>query len=333
MRVLIVPATALLAGLLPLLPGCSSGGAPTLSPAAAEDGAATSDSGVGLDGSVPDSGTFGGSSGGGSGSSSGSSSGGGPGTADDGGPGDGAAAISPPPQAAGYNLVFEDDFNTLNISPNRLGNYTWYGGIWWEPGIAPLSSISDTNSTVTLDWLSGQNPPDTDIMTAAQDGSYSKAWRYGYFEARMSWYVTTGNWPAFWLIPIQGITQSDAETGEIDIFEGQGSTPHTFYGTLHDWQNGKDLQNTDGNNTFQLDSSIDLSQFHTYGLLWVPGKVTWYLDNLPLSSTNTFPIFDTQDYFIVLSGQEGNNWSAGNLSGVTASKMALNVDWVHVWQK
>jgi hypothetical protein len=329
MRALVVPATAVLVGLLLLLPGCSSAGKPTASSAAADDGGLTSDSGAVLDGSVPDSGSSGGSgsssgsSSGGSGGSSGSSSGG--------STGDGGAA--PPPQAAGYNLVFEDDFNPLDISPNRLGNYTWYDGIWWEQPSAPLTSISDANSVVTLDWLAGQSPPDTDIMTAAQDGSYYKAWRYGYFEARMSWDVTIGNWPAFWLIPIQGITQSGAETGEIDIFEGQGNTPHTFYGTLHDWQNGKDLQNTDGNNTFQLDSSLDLSQFHTYGLLWVPGKVTWYLDNEPLSSADTFPIMDMQDYFVVLSGQEGNDWSAGNLSGVTASKMVLNVDWVHVWQK
>ena len=188
----------------------------------------TSDSGVSLDGRV--SGSSGGSSGSGSGSSSGGSASSG-GSSGDGGDGGGDAGVSPPSQASGYNLVFEDDFNTLDLSPNRLGSYTWYGGIWWESGIAPLSSISEANSTVTLDWLSGQNPPDTDIMTAAQDGSHYKAWRYGYFEARMSWDVTTGNWPAFWLIPIQGITQSGAETGEIDIFEGQGNTPHTFYGT------------------------------------------------------------------------------------------------------
>lgn len=61
--------------------------------------------------------------------------------------------------------------------------------------------------------------------------------------------------------------------------------------------------------------------------------MTWYLDDKPLASAPTFPIFDSQDYFIVLSGQEGNDWHAGSLSGVSASKLGLSVDWVHVWQK
>ena len=45
----------------------------------------------------------------------------------------GTSSASPPPQAAGYNLVFSDDFNSLNLSPNGLSNYTWYNpGMFWQ---------------------------------------------------------------------------------------------------------------------------------------------------------------------------------------------------------
>ena len=93
---------------------------------------------------------------------------------------------TPPPQAAGYSLAFSDDFSTLNLSSNGLGSYNWYNpGIYWESA-APYSSITDTNSVLTLTWNQGQTPPgDTSISTAAVDGSQYRAWRYGYFEVSM----------------------------------------------------------------------------------------------------------------------------------------------------
>jgi hypothetical protein len=33
-----------------------------------------------------------------------------------------------------------------------------------------------------------------------------------------------------------------------------------------------------------------------------------------------------------LGSQKGVDWTYGNLKGVTAHSMALNVDWVRVWQ-
>ena len=68
-------------------------------------------------------------------------------------------------------------------------------------------------------------------------------------------------------------------------------------------------------------------------MLWEPGTVTWYYDNQKLFSSPTQPIFDQQDFFIVIGSGVGANWSEGNLQGVTANTINLNVDWVHVWQK
>jgi hypothetical protein len=64
----------------------------------------------------------------------------------------------------------------------------------------------------------------------------------------------------------------------------------------------------------------------------VPGKVTWYLDNHPVLSAPTYPIFDQQNLFLMLSSQEGVNWVYGNNTGVTASSINLYVQWVRVWQ-
>jgi hypothetical protein len=242
---------------------------------------------------------------------------------------------APPPQASGYHLVFSTDFNPLNLSPNSLGSYTWYNpGMWWEAP-APYKNIFLLNSMLNLVWTRGQPTADTSISTAAQDGSHYLGWHYGYFEVRMRWDTVNGAWPAIWMIPIQNITNPGGEEGELDIFEGQGNTPDVFYGTIHDWKDNQDVANNNCCNAYQLPATVDLSQFHTYGVLWTSGHITWYFDNQPLNSIATYPIFDDlqQKYYLILGSQEGANWTYGDTSGVSASRIWMQVDWVHVWQR
>jgi hypothetical protein len=246
------------------------------------------------------------------------------------------SCFAPPPQAFGYHLKFSTHFNPLNLSPNSLGSYTWYNpGMWWETP-APYHNIFLLNSALNLVWTSGQPTADTSISTAAQDGSYYQGWHYGYFEARMRWNTVDGAWPAIWMIPIQDIlSPGQQEEGELDIFEGQGNTPDVYYGTIHDWKDGQDIANNNCCNAYQLPGKVDLSQFHTYGALWTPGHVAWYFDNHRLNSVATFPIFDDlqQNYYLILGSQEGANWTYGDTSGVTATSIAMQVEWVHVWQQ
>lgn len=242
---------------------------------------------------------------------------------------------APPPQAQGYKLEFADEFDTFDLSPDGRGIHAWYEGVWFNHQHPSRQNISAAHSMLCLKWERGQGGVDTSISTLSPHTQNYAAWRYGYFEARLQWDVVKGAWPAFWLIPVEDATgqafyNGTRESGEIDIFEGQGDHPHVFYGTIHDWVNLRDHANK--NNFFALPDNVNLSQFHTYGLLWAPGKVTWYLDNQPLHSESTPAIFDRQHFFLVLTMQEGDDWKAGNLSGVTASSMTLNVDWVRVWQ-
>ncbi len=242
----------------------------------------------------------------------------------------------PPSQASSYKLVFEDEFDSFDLSQDGSGAHTWYEGVWFHHHHAPLENISASDSVLSLTWQSGQDSPDTSITTFSKDNHDIHVWRYGYFEARMKWDVADGAWPAFWLIPVQdaqGLSTYNGvrESGEIDIFEGQGDRPHTFYGTIHDWVNGRSTANR--NNYFALPEDVAFSQFHVYGMLWTPGEVSWYFDNHFLHAEKTPGILDKQDFFMVLSMQEGVNWKAGDTSGVTSREMGLNVDWVRVWQK
>ena len=246
------------------------------------------------------------------------------------------ATLRPPPPAKEYDLVFDDEFEALDLSPDGSGVHSWYEGIWFHDHHAPLSNIRVDSSILHLVWTRGMSAADTSITTLSRDAQTARAWRYGYFEARMRWTPVQGAWPAFWLIPVQDAKRSDAhdgvrESGEIDVFEGQGNHPDTFYGTIHDWVNNRDSASR--NNRFALPGSAKFSDFHVYGLMWTPGKVIWYFDNVLLHSEPTPPIFDQQDFFMVFSMQEGVDWKSGNLSEVSVNQLTLDVDWVHVWQR
>jgi beta-glucanase (GH16 family) len=232
--------------------------------------------------------------------------------------------------------VFRDDFDSLDFSPDRVGKHTWYEGVWFNQRHAPISNISVSGSVLSLKWQSTQQSSDTSITSYSNTEHYGQHWRYGYFEARMKWNVVPGAWPAVWLIPVEDAEGRSTyngrrESGEIDIFEGQGDRPHTYFGTIHDWVNLESTANE--NNHFALPDSVDFSQFHVYGVLWTPGTVAWYLDDHLLHSEKTPAIFDQQSFFLVLSMQQGLNWKRGDGSARTRSDLVLNVDWVRVWQK
>jgi len=132
-----------------------------------------------------------------------------------------AQPLDPPPQAAGYKLAFHDEFDKLSLSPNGLGDSSWFVNVWFNHKPAPVDNVSVSNSILSLVWKDSQPSPDTSITGMSHDGRHVKDWRYGYFEARFRWDVETGAWPAFWLIPVEGgnyLTKSAQETGEIDVF-------------------------------------------------------------------------------------------------------------------
>ena len=242
-----------------------------------------------------------------------------------------AQRFAPPPQASSYRLIFADDFDDL-----ALGVHTWYEGVWFHHQHAPKANISVADSVLSLRWSAAQSSPDTSISSFSRGRSTTQAWQYGYFEARMKWDVVKGGWPALWLIPLEDALGESThngirESGEIDIFEGQGDHPHTYFGTLHDWVNLHDSATPE--NHFDLPDNLDLSQFHLYGLLWTPGTVSWYLDNQLLHTEKTPAVFDRQHFFLVIGMQEGVNWRLGDKSGITSPQMKLAVDWVHVWQR
>jgi beta-glucanase (GH16 family) len=246
-----------------------------------------------------------------------------------------------PPQAAGYNLVWEDTFSTLSLCTTSMPGCNWYNpGLLTNPGVGVVTDPSGTN--VNLEWAIGQiDNTYTNITTAAPSGGYYHAWTFGYFEVSMKFNPTTGSWPALWMLSTSTIGASPATIsgGELDIFEWQSQIPTMFNGTAHVWANGV-VTASSSNNERVVPEGTNFANYNTYGVLWTPTAISWYLNNVLMEtvSTTSTPYNTVYDgavpMFLVLSQQAGCNWASSYTTPCSGQVSPLNmqVQWVHVYQ-
>jgi beta-glucanase (GH16 family) len=230
-------------------------------------------------------------------------------------------------------LVFADDFQPWSVSSTGSGTDRW--NVFSVSGSTPPSdAVYYKDGVANLVWKHGQGSADTSMITAYTGGKHELGFHYGYVEAQFRWTVTPGSWPAFWLLPVDHLNNSSGEPdfGELDVFEAQGNS-HDYFGTVHEWLNGKDVAS---NNCCNLHVVPSMAGYHTYGALWVPGRVSWYLDNKLLGSSRPPGIFDSntkQLYHLILGAQEGVYWTYGRLFHGKPTQLSMEVRWVRVWQK
>jgi beta-glucanase (GH16 family) len=217
----------------------------------------------------------------------------------------------------GYHRVFADEFNAFN-------RRVWSRSIWYDDPAAP-GDIYAWNGVLHLVSRRARHYPNVSVTTL-----HRRHFRRGYFEARMRWTNGNGSWPAFWLFSVAR-AGGDVPSPEIDVFEGQGSEPRVFYGTVH--RNSSDccgMPNKQNGNNWQP-QKIDLTaRFHTYAALWEAKSVTWYLDGRRLMRA---PVYDTTDnkMFLILDMWTGG-WTR-DPDGTTPAELQTEVDWVRVWQR
>ena len=202
--------------------------------------------------------------------------------------------------------TFHDDFNSFSQYSDGTG--TWKTSFQWGgDGAYTLSQnneqqvyvdstfhgLTDTQSATSL----GVNPFSIQngqlVITAKPIESADKAYTgshdftsglitsepsfvqtYGYFELKGTLPTgTDGTWPAFWLLPVD-----DSWPPEIDVMEGSGSRP----GEIH-----VGAISSDGSQTSGAWVPISGSGEHTFGVMWTPYALTFYVDGVEVLQTAT----------------------------------------------
>ncbi|WP_337270771.1 glycoside hydrolase family 16 protein [Oryzifoliimicrobium ureilyticus] len=214
---------------------------------------------------------------------------------------------------AGRSLAFEDNFIALDWSIWNAGPKAtnWDTGFYGrsafarkggEEGFNPYSIVEDPkatdgkalqisakyignsmhvpqyygNNNREYQWISGN------LQTARKDGTFTRGWRRGYFEARMAFPKHPLTWPAFWLMNARGIV-AGATSIEIDVVEHKGWETHQYGAYLHEW--GQPGEHHEGTG---VTTESDLTQdYHLFGVMIDDSKCVPYFDRKPVIDSRT----------------------------------------------
>lgn len=237
-----------------------------------------------------------------------------------------ASAFEPAtPESSGYILSFSDEF-----SGTTLDTAKWSSEWWWGPlneGTYPQDESLPNNITVAngiaqLKATRGPTPAGKTYGTAVATTYQKFSQTYGYWEARLKMPASAkGIWPAFWILP-----EDTSWPPEIDIMEWLGVAPNyvtlsNHYGTV---------QNHLGNTTNY--SGPDFSaQFHTFGMLWTPTSITWYVDGTQRFQTSSG--VPNVPMYVLLNINTGG-WEGSNnfVDASTVFPCTYSVDYVRVYR-
>ncbi len=203
---------------------------------------------------------------------------------------------------AGLSLTFDKTFGG-----SRLNTSTWstcyphaectnYGNSneieWYRPSGAVVSG-GVLHLVATKQPTNGTNStgaPETYPYTSGMiTTKKSFAFTYGYVSVVAQIPGGAGTWPALWLLP-----QTSTWPPEIDIMENFAD-PYSLRTTYH-WSGGSAGPLQAGGN--ETTSANLASGYHTYGLLWKPGAIYWYLDGKEIYSFTGSEVTNQPMYFL-----------------------------------
>ncbi len=229
----------------------------------------------------------------------------------------------PPPLPAdkAWKLIWQDEFDGPKLDEtkwNRLGDSKRRDGFWIKED-AYLSG----KGTLLL-----RTKKDGDRYTCGAvntQGKFEHA--FGYYVARCKMPEQPGHWPAFWMMcsGVGTVGDGGRDGTEIDIMELPWRDGKVTF-NLH-WDGyGADHQSW-GTTQIYFGSTPD--GWHQFGLLWEPGKFTWYIDGKKVMEYSNERISKIPSY-LKLNVQTGG-WATKDID---ESKLPdfFKVDYVRAWQ-
>jgi beta-glucanase (GH16 family) len=267
-----------------------------------------------------------------------------------------AASQSLTPNIPSGSLVWSDEFSnsTGNIAePNPLvwtydtgssgfGNSELEDYCAWGSNASPCSTANPNAYVGTDGYLHiVAEQPTSGVYTSARlktQGLFS--FQYGRFEVRAQVPEAQGFWPAVWLMGNNIATANWPACGEMDVLERIDSmgTPDWNQGSIH----GTGFTGGNLGTVYDFPSGQTAAGWHTYGMIWSPSSVAYYVDNpdqpyvtYTPSSLNglngaVWPFDAGQSNFIILNLAVGGTWPGSPNSG-TPFPSEMLVDYVRVY--
>lgn len=249
-----------------------------------------------------------------------------------------------------WQLLFEDDFNTLNTSIWKVANdFDHYGE--YQVYTNRTNNVYISNSNLVLQ-LNKEFYTCNNLNQQACNRNlynYTSGWvetnssynvQYGYIESRIKLPYGYGLWPAFWTFLGSGITNNN-NADEIDIFEMVGDLPpttmstniHMSYCNCQNYSCGlcnnlyeQECPNVSCNGLF-VDIPNYANLYHTFAVEWSPSKIIWYVDGI---AVRNFPNPGIVDPVRIILNLAVTSWKLPN--STTPFPSMMYIDYLKVYQ-
>jgi beta-glucanase (GH16 family) len=234
-----------------------------------------------------------------------------------------------------WNLTFSDDFDGASLDATKWANRL--------PG--PRNDAINTANAVSVGGgaLSITTYTDNGTHYTGMIGSQGKFEQaYGYFEARIKYHTSPGQWSAFWLTsPVYdtGVGNPALYGTEIDVVEHRAVNSNDnpvagrYVSAVH-WD-GYGAEHTQEANTHSAQPGLGNDSWHTYGLRWSPAGYDFYYDDTLIWNV-TKAISARPEYMILSSEVRQGGWAGtiptGGYGPLGTSVTNMQVDYVHVYQ-
>ena len=259
------------------------------------------------------------------------------------------------PNISSGTLVWADEFNNStgsNLQPDStVWTYDTGAGGWgnneletycaWSSSASPCSTSSPSAFVGTDGYLHVvAQQPSAGVYTSARlktQGLFS--FQYGRIEVRAQVPEEQGLWPAVWLLGARITKTNWPACGEQDVLErvNAATNPDWNAGSIH----GTGFTGGNLGTTYHFPSGETASGWHTYGMIWSKGSVSYYIDDpstpyatfTPSSvsgfSGSVWP-FDSGANFILINLAVGGSWP-GSPDSTTTFPAQMLVDYVRIY--
>jgi beta-glucanase (GH16 family) len=207
-----------------------------------------------------------------------------------------------------WRLVFDDDFDESRLDPSVWNRYNSVGGFgngWRRP---EAITVEDGKLRITArgDVSGGMN--------------HERSQTYGRWEFRARTDKGRGRGSAILLWPDSLDKEAD---GELDMMEVPREDRSEAHFVIHYSAENK-LAGGQVNG--------DFSQWHTFAMDWLPGRVTWYVDGVKQFETTDRNVIPTSRMHLAIQLDMGphEEWILA-ADHTTPEEVSLEVDWVRVY--
>jgi beta-glucanase (GH16 family) len=245
-----------------------------------------------------------------------------------------ATSVSPAAKA-GYDLTFDENFDTLDVSARGPGT-RWIAHTPWNgdfgdaqfadpmPGF-PFTTDNgilriEARKTASGQWQSG-------LLASVDSSGNGFSQQYGYFEMRAKLPPGAGLWPAFWLDSLVPADSNDPSL-EVDALEYYGQFTGNFMSTIHLWPKGNPAAATTVDHLNTVPANSLTSDYHVYGVSVEADWIIVYLDGTELWRTPT-PAEHKHKLMILVNLALGGGWPITD----APSPSYMYVDYIRAYKR